>query len=158
MGPFRKPARAFAAAGADVYAPAGISAYLNKALNRSEMPADRLTELKSSIKVKPVSDRVILKDVKNTVELVSIGAGPHVSDALGLWVVDRGFFFQSDLHVPNSDSEIPRSERARTECWFAEWAHTHLPLETIVLTSHGVNRSPVSRLAQYLNSEICQDL
>ncbi len=151
-------ARAFAATGADVYAPASVTSYLEIALNRSEMPTDRLSVLKSRVEVKPVKGNVILKDTRNTVELISIGAGLHVNDALGVWAVDRGFFFQSDLHVPNSESEIPRVERARTECWFAGWAVANLPPETIVLSSHGLNRSPVSRLAQYLKSEVCQNV
>ena len=149
-------ARAFAAAGAEIYAPVESSDFLSAALNRSEMPADRLSAAGGKFEVLGVSDRVRLVDDKNAVELLSIGPGPHVSASLGVWAVDAGYFFQSDLHVPNSQDEVPRSDRFLTECWFARWAVENLPLETIVLSSHGVVRSPVSRLAAYLESPACQ--
>ncbi len=149
-------ARAFAASGAEVYAPVESSDFLSAALNRSEMPADRLSAAGGEVEVLGVSDRVRLIDDKNAVELLNIGAGPHVSASLGVWAVDAGYFFQSDLHVPNSEDEVPRSDRFLTECWFARWAVAHLPLETIVLSSHGLIRSPVSPLAAYLKSEACQ--
>ena len=120
------------------------------------MPADRLSAAGGEVEVLGVSDRVRLVDDKNAVELLSIGAGPHVSASLGLWVVDAGYFFQSDLHVPGSEEDSPSAERAVTECWFARWAVANLPLETIILSSHGVVRSPVSRLAAYLESAACE--
>jgi glyoxylase-like metal-dependent hydrolase (beta-lactamase superfamily II) len=149
-------ARAFAAAGAEVYAPAKISAFLSAALNRDHMPADRLSSSGGEVEVSEVSDRVRLDDNENAVELINIGAGPHVSASLGVWAIDAGYFFQSDLHVPNSEAETPRPERAETECWFARWAVAHLPPETIVLSSHSLVVTPVSRLARYLESETCQ--
>ena len=149
-------ARAFAAAGAEVYAPAEMSAFLSAALNQAEMPSDRLSESGGEVEVFSVSDRVRLDDDGNAVELLNMGSGPHVSSSLGVWAVDRGFFFQSDLHVPDSEDESPPSDRAATECWFAQWAVRHLPPETIVLNSHSLVVTPVSRLARYLESEGCQ--
>jgi glyoxylase-like metal-dependent hydrolase (beta-lactamase superfamily II) len=149
-------ARAFAAAGAEVYAPAEASAFLSAALNRDEMPADRLSESGGEVEVLSVTDRVRLDDDENAVELLNMGSGPHVSSSLGVWAVDAGYFFQSDLHVPNSEDEVPPSDRAVTECWFAQWAVRHLPPETIVLNSHSLVVTPVSRLARYLESEGCQ--
>jgi glyoxylase-like metal-dependent hydrolase (beta-lactamase superfamily II) len=149
-------ARAFAAVGAAVYAPASISDYLSSALNRSEMPADRLSAIGGEVVVLPVADRVRLDDDGNAVELLSIGPGPHVSASLGVWAVDAGYFFQSDLHVPNSEADVPRADRAQTECWFASWAVAHLPPEVIVLNSHTLTVTPVARLARYLESGACQ--
>ncbi|MEE9595611.1 MAG: hypothetical protein V3V96_02430, partial [Acidiferrobacterales bacterium] len=103
-----------------------------------------------------VLDRVRLDDDENAVELLNMGSGPHVSSSLGVWAVDAGYFFQSDLHVPGSEDESPPSDRAATECWFAQWAVRHLPPETIVLNSHSLVVTPVSRLARYLESEGCQ--
>ncbi len=148
-------ARAFAAADAEVYAPADVSEFLSAALNDPDMPPDRMSAAEGTLNVLPVIDRVELPDGSGEVVLISIGPGPHVSASLGLWSVNQGYFFQSDLHVPNSESDAPRTERAVTECWFAEWAVEHLPPETIVLSSHGLIRSPVSRLARYLESAEC---
>jgi hypothetical protein len=87
-----------------------------------------------------------------------MGASPHASASLGVHVVDPGYFFVSDLHVPNSEDETPRTDRLVTECWFAGWAVANLPAETIVLNSHSTPQTPVSRLAKYLQSEACQRL
>ncbi|MDH4047714.1 MAG: MBL fold metallo-hydrolase [Gammaproteobacteria bacterium] len=149
-------ARAFAAAGATIYAPAEVSDFLQEALNRGEMPADRFTSRDHDLAVVGIRDRVMLPDATNSVAFVSLGASPHVSASLGVHAVDAGLFYQSDLHVPNSDAETPRTERAATECWFARWAVDNLPDETIVINSHSDVKTPVSRLAKYLQSEPCQ--
>jgi hypothetical protein len=70
--------------------------------------------------------------------------------------VDAGYFFVSDLHVPDSDSDRPRSDRALTECWFARWAVANLPPETLVLNSHSAPQTPVSRLENYRQSDACR--
>lgn len=151
-------ARAFAAAGADVYAPQGISGFLTQALNSQTMPDDRLGAKRASVSVLPVNDRLTLSDAQNVVELLLLPRGPHVDTALGIWAKDAGVFFQSDLHVPRSDDDSPRSDRAATECWFAEWAVANLPPDTIVVNSHTPPRTPVSRLARYLESDVCRNL
>jgi glyoxylase-like metal-dependent hydrolase (beta-lactamase superfamily II) len=151
-------ARAFAAAGAQVYAPKPSAEFLERALNRNEMPIDRLASSGRSVKVLPVVDRVELEDPERSVELLSFPPGPHVDSALGLWVPKAGVFFQSDLHVPNADSDQPRSDRLLTECWFARWAVENLPKGAMVLTSHGTQRSTVDRLARYLETESCSAL
>ncbi|MEX0706584.1 MAG: MBL fold metallo-hydrolase [Woeseia sp.] len=148
-------ARAFSAAGADVYAPASVSGFLTNALNRESMPPDRLNETKRRLLVRPVSGRTVLLDNENPVELINIGAGPHASAAIGVYVSRPGFFFQSDLHVPATDAAEPREVRAATECWFATWAVRHLPPDTIVIGSHGDGRTPLSVLAQYIESDAC---
>lgn len=149
-------ARAFAAAGAEVYAPAEVSAFLTQALNREEMSGDRLAAANGRVDVLPVSDAIELEG-DSAVRLLNIGRGPHVSASLGVWAVDAGYFFQSDLHVPVSDAATPREDRRVTECWFARWAVRHLPPETVVLGSHVTVSSPVSRLAEYLESAGCRD-
>lgn len=151
-------ARAFAAAGAEVYAPAGIAAFLDTALNRAAMPDDRLRAQDGLVSIRPVNDRLTLDDERNAVELVVLPGGPHVGDALGIWARDARVFFQSDLHVPNSDADTPRDDRAVTECWFAEWASANLPQDTIVLNSHTRPQTPVSRLAKYVDSDACRAL
>lgn len=149
-------ARAFAAAGATVYAPAGISSFLQTALNREEMPDDRLSDVGGVVQVVPVADRLVLEDEKRPVAIVNIGAGPHVAESLGVLVGEPGFFYQSDLHVPRSDSDLPREDRLATECWFAGWAVDNLPGDTIVVNSHRDIHTPVSRLARYLDSDGCR--
>lgn len=149
-------ARAFAAAGAEVYAPEGVAAFLTDALNREEMPGDRLGSLGGSVDVVPVADRLTLGD--DEVELVVLPGGPHVDSSLGIWAKAAGVFFQSDLHVPRSDDDSPRTDRAATECWFANWAVGNLPGDAIVINSHSPPRTPVSRLAKYLESEACRNL
>jgi glyoxylase-like metal-dependent hydrolase (beta-lactamase superfamily II) len=151
-------ARAFAAVGAEIYAPEGVAAFLSKAMNRSTMPDDRLGAQNGQVTIRPVYDRLTLEDQSNAVELVVLPPGPHVSHALGIWARNAGVFFQSDLHVPNSDTETPREDRAVTECWFSEWATTYLPQDTIVLNSHTRPQTPVSRLAKYLDNKACRAL
>ena len=151
-------ARAFAAQRAAIYAPAEYSEFLEHALDSEKMPADRFSAGNGEIDVAPVSDTVTLDDPDNAVRLLSIGAGPHASAAIGVHAVDAGYFFVSDLHVPNSDSDEPRSERALTECWFADWAVANLPPETVVINSHSTPQTPVSRLAKYRQSAACRAL
>jgi glyoxylase-like metal-dependent hydrolase (beta-lactamase superfamily II) len=150
-------ARAFAAEGASVYAPSEVAEFLSKALNRLEMPADRLTARSGSISVEPVYDQLILEDADRQVVLVSLGPNPHVNAALGIWVPSAGIFFQSDLHVPHSDSEAPGKDRALTECWFANWAIQSLPEDTLVLNSHSGTRTPINRLKRYTTSAVCTE-
>ncbi|MDH4056151.1 MAG: MBL fold metallo-hydrolase [Gammaproteobacteria bacterium] len=151
-------ARAFAAAGADVYAPEHVAAFLSDALNRTTMPEDRLTRQGGKVTITPVHDRLTLDDQNNTIELMVLSHGPHVFAALGVWARDAGVFFQSDLHVPNSDAETPRDDRVATECWFAAWAVAHLTPDTIVINSHSRPQTPVARLARYSDSESCRAL
>ncbi|MGI9260911.1 MAG: MBL fold metallo-hydrolase, partial [Woeseiaceae bacterium] len=149
-------ARAFAAAGAKVYAPQSVAGFLGDALNHPAMPVDRLAKKSGRVDVIPVHDRFTLDDDANEVELLVLPGGPHVETAIGVWAKDAGVFFQSDLHVPRSDSDAPREDRAATECWFAEWAVANLPPETVVLNSHSSPRTPVSRLSKYVDSPICR--
>ncbi len=141
-------AGAFAAAGAAVYAPADIASFLEGAFNKIEQP---------QIGVIPVSKAELLEDANNPVNLISIGASPHSSAALGVHAVEAGYFFVSDLHVPNSDADTPREDRMLMECWFAGWAAKNLPPATIVLNSHSANQTPVSRLERYLQSSTCAE-
>ena len=142
-------ARAFAAARAVIFAPAEYTAFLEAALNSGKMPRDRFTSVNGAVDVVPVADAVTLGDPERTVRVLSIGAGPHASASLGVHVVDAGYFFVSDLHVPNSTAAEPRSDRSRTECWFADWAVANLPGDTVVVNSHSAPQTPVSRLAEY---------
>jgi glyoxylase-like metal-dependent hydrolase (beta-lactamase superfamily II) len=151
-------ARAFAAERAAVYAPAEYARFLESALNRATMPPDRLTEIDRQVEVIPVSHTITLDEASDSVKLVPIGAGPHASASLGVYAAERGFFFVSDLHVPNSEDDVPRSDRAVTECWFANWAVANLPPDTLVINSHSAPQTPVSRLSKYLESERCQGL
>jgi hypothetical protein len=146
-------ARAFAAAGAAVYAPAEVASFLGAALNRESMPPDRLNAMGHRVAVRPVDDQVMLDDDTRPVQLINMGKSPHVISSLG--VLAGGFFFQSDLHVPNSDAEVPRSNRAETECWFAAWAAENLPDGTIIINTHSRFQTPVSRLVRYLESGSC---
>ena len=148
--------RAFAAAGAQIYAPAESAQFLRSALNAPTMPDDRLTRSGRSAEVVAVSDSVTLGSEPDRVSFVSLGPGPHAAAMLGVWVRDRGRFFVSDVHVPRSDDDAPRAGREETECWFAEWAVEHLPSETLVANSHSPQVSPVSRLARYLDSDACR--
>lgn len=151
-------ARAFAAARATIFAPAEYAEFLETALNSDRMPHDRFTAVDGALEIVPVSDVVSFSDPDNTVRLLSIGAGPHASAGLGVHVVDAGYFFVSDLHVPNSNDDRPRRDRVATECWFANWAVANLPTETVVINSHSAPRTPVSRLEKYLQSQACRAL
>lgn len=149
-------ARAFAAEGAKVYAPAASEAFLERALNRREMPADRLAARVSAIDIVPVAEAKTLGTDESRVRLVPLGANPHVDAMLGLWAVDRDYFFVSDVHVPHSDAEAPSEARAQTECWFAREAVARLPDSVRVVNSHSGTVTPVSRLKAYLESDPCQ--
>ncbi len=151
-------ARAFAAAGATIFAPAESASFLERALNRKSMPSDRFSAIDGKLDVIPVEDKLVLGDKPDRVQLVSIGASPHSAAALGVHAVDSGYFFVSDLHVPNSEDGVPRADRLTTECWFADWAVGNLPSDTVVLNSHSGVETPVSRLVRYLESEDCAEL
>ncbi len=151
-------ARAFAAERAVIFAPAEYAGFLETALNSDRMPRDRFDSVNGDVDVVPVAGAVTLSDPERTVRLLSLGPGPHASASLGVHVVDAGYFFVSDLHVPNSNSVEPRTNRARTECWFAGWAVANLPPDTVVINSHSTPQTPVSRLGEYLQSDACRAL
>ena len=149
-------ARAFAAAGADIYAPRESAQFIANGLNRLNAPADRLSALKRPAAVSPLDATVELGNAPNRVRLVTMGESPHVDSMLGIWAVDRDIFFVSDVHVPRSESDAPPDTRAATECWFATWATANLPPRTVVINSHSSIRTPVSRLERYLDSQPCK--
>jgi len=148
-------ARAFAAAGALIYAPAPIEAFLEEALNRPEMSRDRLAARVASIDIVPVTETLKIGDSDSEVRLVPLGSNPHVDAMLGVWAVKQDYFFVSDIHVPNSEDEVPRAERATSECWFAAWAVKSLPGRVRVINSHSRIETPVSRFRKYLEGEAC---
>jgi glyoxylase-like metal-dependent hydrolase (beta-lactamase superfamily II) len=148
-------ARAFAAAGAEIYAAEESSHFFTTALNRPSMPNDRLSEQSSPAGISPVVDPVIIGSKPDRVQLLPMGPGPHAYAMLGVWAFDKDYFFVSDVHVPRSDADAPREDRAVTECWFAEWATANLSPEVQVVNSHSANVTPVSRLARYLQSDLC---
>ncbi len=148
-------ARAFAAAGARVYAPAAIEAFLESTLNRTEMPEDRLKRAMSSIDIIPVREPRTIGGPGRQVRLMPMGENPHVDAMLGVWAVDGGYFFVSDIHVPRSEENAPSEHRAQTECWFAQWAVETLPDAVRIVNSHSRVETPVSRLRAYLESETC---
>ena len=148
-------AAAFAAAGARVYAPRETSMILSEFFRERSIPSDESNIDRVPFEILPVAEQVTLGGKSNRVKLMSIGENPHVYEMLGLWAVDRDYFFVSDVHVPRSDAEEPGEERALTECWFAGWAVENLPPDVQVVNSHSPNITPVSRLAKYLESEVC---
>ncbi|MDH3747882.1 MAG: MBL fold metallo-hydrolase [Gammaproteobacteria bacterium] len=151
-------ARAFAAQGAKIYSTEESAGFFENALNRSSMPKDRLTQRRGFAQVHPVTDTVLLGSEPNRVKLMSMGRGPHAYAMLGVWALDKDYFFVSDVHVPRSDADSPREVRATTECWFAEWAVNKLPPEVRVVNSHSDSITPVWRLANYLESDLCKTL
>ncbi|MDX1516407.1 MAG: MBL fold metallo-hydrolase [Woeseiaceae bacterium] len=152
-------ARAFAAAGASIYAARESAMFLATALNRESMPADALSRAGHPAAVSPVDEALTVGNddgTGNRARILPIGAGPHSDAMLGLWAVDRGIFFVSDVHVPRSDADAPSPHRAATECWFAAWATTNLPGDVRVANSHSAPLTPVSRLKRYLDSDLCR--
>lgn len=151
-------ARAFAAAGANIYTTAESAIFFSKALNRDSMPEDRLSDNGGPAKISPVVEPLLIGGDTNRVKLMPMGPGPHAYAMLGVWAVDKDYFFVSDVHVPRSDADTPRKGREKTECWFAEWAVRNLPAEVRVVNSHSPNVTPVSRLARYVASDACRSL
>lgn len=149
-------ARAFAAAGAEVYAPAGVALWLEAALSRHGMPPDRLTQSGGAVRVRPVSGMVRLDDPQRPVELIGLPANPHVDSALGIRVPAAGLFFVSDLHVPAGSAVTPREDRLAIECWFAGWAVEHLPGDAVVLNSHSRTQTPLRVLQAYTEHDSCR--
>ncbi len=146
-------ARAFAAAGAKVYAPAASASFLETALNRRDMPRDRLTP--RTLDVQPVSEPLDIGS-DGGVRLLPMNGSPHVDAMLGVFVPGSRLLFVSDIHVPRSaDATAPRPGRAAAECWFASWALDNLPPGTRVANSHSAPVTPLSVLAAYVESEIC---
>ena len=148
-------ARAFAAAGAEVYAPVEIAEFLENAMNRESMPADRLSAKNDRIHVQPVDRIVTIGSEPNRVQFVPMGESPHADAMLGVLALDKNYFFVSDIHVPRSDADAPASHRVVTECWFATWATGNLSPDVHVINSHSPIETPLSRLDAYLDSEAC---
>ncbi|MEL7187043.1 MAG: MBL fold metallo-hydrolase, partial [Pseudomonadota bacterium] len=134
-------ARAFHHAGANVYAATELREFFDEAMG---------------IETIGVDEESVIGGDANRAAVVSLGAGPHANSMLGLWAMDAGWFFVSDIHVPRDDSPTPRAGREATECWFAKWAVANLPEDTIVVNSHSPVETPVSRLREYLESPGCQ--
>lgn len=149
-------ARAFAAAGGAIYTTRESAIFLANALNRVSMPDDRLSRLQQPAAVSPVDTFIDIGGIDNRVRLVNMGSTPHVDSMLGVWAIDRAYFFVSDIHVPSDDSPAPSKDRTASECWFADWAVQHLPSVTMVINSHSSAVTPVSRLQKYLEHPLCK--
>jgi hypothetical protein len=119
------------------------------------MPSDRLSDNAGTAKVLPVRDSLMLGSAPNRVQLLPMGASPHTDAMLGIWAMDKNYFFVSDVHVPRSEDGVPPEHRIDTECWFAAWAVSNLAPEVRVVNSHSDVMTPVSRLQQYLDSDRC---
>lgn len=148
-------ARAFAAAGAIVYAPAQAAPMLEAAFSGEAMPADRLAGQGGRVEVEPVATRERLHDAERPVELVPLAGNPHAEAMLGLWLPAQRIFFQSDLHAPNPDAAAPDPARAASECWFSAWAAKNLPEDARVMSSHGAALTPRSQLVAWRDSAVC---
>lgn len=148
-------ARAFASVGADIYSTKESAQFLEDALNRPSMPIDRLRSKGSTATVLPVTNPLTLGSAPNRVRLVPLGANPHSDAMLGVWAIDKNYFFVSDIHVPRSEAEKPPEHRVDTECWFAGWAVKNLSNDVRIVNSHSGTVTPVSRLQKYLDSDLC---
>lgn len=148
-------ARAFAAAGATIFAPAESARFLQAALNRSVASPDGLAS--RALEVVPVKSPMQIGRGAYRVKLLPMGEGPHANGMIGVWVVEQDYFFVSDVHVPRSEAGAPARERAVTECWFAAWAVENLSKNVRVVNSHSTPVTPVDRLARYLDSAACFD-
>lgn len=145
-------ARAFAAAGAEIYAPEAVREFLESALNDPALPEDRYSATGEAIDVIGVSAAL---DIADRIRLLPLGESPHVRSSLGILDTTARLFFVSDVHVPSSDAPIPDEKRALTECWFAEWAEEHLDDDVVIVNSHSAPLTPVDRLRQYLETDLC---
>jgi hypothetical protein len=105
-----------------------------------------------------VDESLTLPDDTRPVRLMSLGNGPHSTAGLGVYLPRQGYFFQSDLHVPRDESPQPRPDRAATECWFAAWAVRHLPPDVRVLNTHTHVETPLERLNQFLDTDLCRSV
>lgn len=133
-------APAFAGNGAVVYAPKAVAGFLSEAF------------IADAITVQPVIDRLMIGGPPNRVALIDMGPNPHVSSMLGVWAIDQGYFFVSDVHVPRSEDDVPRAGREQTEIWFADWALRNLPENTKIVNSHSAIETPILRLRRYLDN------
>lgn len=144
-------APAFAAAGAGIFAPDHTAEALERAFSkRNGAPV--------ALDINGVGAGVTLGRPGNEVRLVPLGTNPHVYEMLGVWAVDRGYFFVSDIHVPADESATPPADRAPAECWFARWATANLPGDVRVVNSHSRAVTTVSTLRNYRLSEPCKAL
>lgn len=144
-------AAAFMDAGADVYAPPETTGWL-----RGQLAGARQAGARDEARGEWIAVNGPTPLAGGEVRLLRIGENPHSFEMLGLLAVDDGYFFVSDIHVPNSEDPVPRDGRARTECAFAGWAVAHLADDVIVVNSHSTPQTPVSRLAAYLESDACR--
>ncbi|REJ80765.1 MAG: MBL fold metallo-hydrolase [Acidobacteria bacterium] len=150
-------ARAFAAAGAEVLAPADAADFLDRSLDRAPAPPDRLARSGGEVSVRAVAEPLTIGE-RRPVTVLPMDASPHVGDQLGVWARDADIFFVSDVHVPVDEEPRPRTGRERTECWFAGWATGHLGPNTRVANSHSAVTTPVSRLREIAASPTCRGL
>lgn len=142
-------APAFAAAGARIYAPGHTAAVLKRTFSKRNGAAVDLD-------ITGVGAGLTLGQPGNEVRLVPLGNNPHVYEMLGVWAVDRGYFFVSDIHVPADESATPPADRAQSECWFARWATANLPDDVRIVNSHSRAVTTVATLADYRLSEPCK--
>ena len=159
-------ARAFAAAGAKVWAPEEIEDFLETALNRAQMPDDRLTRSGPFVDVAPVrnlagpSSTTLITSAQTPVFVYHLGSSPHARGILGVGAQvagsDRSVFFVSDVHVPRTEDPTPRAGSEDTDCWFAEWATSSLPASVEIVNSHSPIVTPLARLEQVLETEACR--
>lgn len=149
-------ARAFAAEDAAIYAPEGVADFLQRALSREEMPTDRATDRTTKIPVMGVSSPARLEDAERPVELIPMDGTPHAHHMLGVWLPRQKVFFQSDLHVANTQEPEPPAARAAGECWFAAWAKENLPEDAQVHSSHTRRVTSRTQLDAWFESDTCK--
>lgn len=131
-----------------LYAPAGTADFLQMAYRAARPRA-------GEIEVFPLERPLIIGKPPNRAQLLPMRGSPHVRDLLGVWAMDQGTFFVSDVHVPRNEEPQPTPEQAATECWFARWAIDNLPEGVQVVNAHSPVVTPIERLHSYVESEVC---
>lgn len=149
-------ARAFSAAGADVWAPAGDVDYLNQRFNLASLPADRLGA-SQKLHVNGLTAHQHFGEGQQRLEIKSLTGNPHVQNAVAVWLPHNKLLYHSDIKVPHSAEAESNDEQKARYCWFANWAAKQLPQEYEVMHNHSHHRITSDVVQAFAATNQCQE-
>ncbi len=147
-------ARAFAAAGAEVYAPKEDVRFLNKTLNLTSLPPDRHTK-QGYLEVLPLTGESHFGEGQQRIEIKQLTGNPHVENAIAAWLSSIKLLYLSDIKLPHTPEKVSDQQQKARYCWFATWAKNNLPSSYGVMDSHSHQRIESDLIKAFAKANQC---
>ena len=139
--------RAFANRDVTILAAPGQVPAVRRALGAPHTDApDRWPADARQARVEAVPDRRMIGDGRRRLEVINVGANPHTSENLFVWLPEERLIFQGDLFYYEEGDPFPPSGREKMNRFFAAWLAEHAMSPKGIYGVHYVGAAPPEAL------------